>query len=94
MDGINKFGPVWSPPTRFVPIGHEFVRYGRRLLCVERPKDTWPPLRACKGCFFRRSEARDGVIINCKDIQCSSFDRRDRKNVWFIDQGEDVGKAT
>lgn len=69
-------------PTRFVRLGGEFTRYGVTLVCVRR--DTClHHTDACKGCFF--SKARNGRnIMNCNDIQCSSFDRMDGLNVWFV----------
>jgi len=87
MDGKNSLAPVWVPPSRFVPVGQTVRRYGHNLLCSERPPDLWPPRRACRGCFFRNSFASENVVINCKDVQCSAFDRPDGKNVWFIDLG-------
>lgn len=68
-------------PTRFVRLGGEFTRYGVTLVCVRRD-DGLHHTDACKGCFF--SKARNGGnIMNCNDIQCSSFDRMDGINVWF-----------
>lgn len=73
-------------PTRYVPLGGEFDRYGVRLLCIRRPKGLLPTA-ACKGCWFRRSRI-GGVVINCNDIQCSKFDRMDGVNVWFVKKEE------
>ena len=87
MDGKN-FGAVWVPPSRFIHVGQRFQRYGHNLICLERPADLWPPRRACRGCFFKNSFASENVIMNCKDVQCSAFDRADGKNVWFVDCGE------
>ena len=73
-------------PTRFIRIGETFERYGITLECVAMPMDTCPAA-ACRGCFFRRSRIGD-TVINCNDIQCSSWDRMDKKNVWFVPKGE------
>ena len=89
MDGKNTGSPALPFMTRFVPVGCSLVRYGRKLACVERPADLWPAADACGGCFFRRSRTENGTVITCSDIQCSSFDRMDGKNVWFV-EGEDV----
>ncbi len=76
------FNGLSGLPTRYVPLGGEFVRYGETLVCVRRPGGLLPTA-ACKGCWFRRSRIGD-VVINCNDIQCSSFDRMDGLNVWFV----------
>lgn len=94
MDGIGS-GKSGFPLTRDIPLGEELVRYGTTLVCVPRPKGLWPPCNACKGCFFRRRSAYGGVIMTCNDIRCSSFDRMDGKNVWFVEKrnlidGKDV----
>lgn len=69
-------------PTRFVRLGGEFTRYGVTLVCSRRPAGLHHT-DACKGCFFSR--ARNGeYIMNCNDIQCSSWDRMDGHNVWFV----------
>lgn len=77
-------------PTRYVSLGDEFVRYGVRLLCVARPCDLLPTA-SCKGCWFNRSRSVNGNPINCNDIQCSSWDRMDGRNVWFVDKEELYG---
>ena len=69
-------------PTRYVHIGQEMTRYGVCLVCVERPKGLIPTA-ACKGCFFKKARS-GGVVVNCNDIQCSSWDRMDGRNVWFV----------
>ena len=75
-------------PTRYIPVGEEFTRYGIRLRCVPRPRNL-TPADACKGCWFskgRRSVPGEGYIMtNCNDIQCSCFDRMDGNFVWFQD---------
>lgn len=75
-DGAHKL------PTRFIPLGDGLLRYGRVLECVRRPKDlNWR--EACRGCWLSRG-IRDGVPVNCEDIQCSKWDRRDGEDVWFV----------
>lgn len=76
-----------SLPTRYVRLGEEFERYGVTLVCVRRRVNI-APADACRGCWFRRAR-RPGseVVINCNDIQCSSWDRMDGLNVWFVEKG-------
>lgn len=68
-------------PTRYLRVGETFERYGVTLECFAMPPVTHPS-EACAGCFFRRSRI-NGCVVNCNDIQCSSFDRMDGRNVWF-----------
>lgn len=78
-------------PTRYVPIGGEFTRYGIKLLCIRRPR-VESVSAACKGCWFskgRKTIGGETVMLNCNDIQCSRWDRMDRKDVWFVSAGED-----
>lgn len=90
MDGINdSSGGGRRLPTRYVPIGGELTRYGVRLMCKRRPR-VESPSAACKGCWFSRGrKVIDGetVMLNCNDIACSSWDRMDGKNVWFVEKG-------
>ena len=72
-------------PTRFVGVGEEMMRYSRKMLCVRRPHGLIPS-EACSGCWFRNHLRIGKVITNCSDIQCSSFDRPDGENVWFIEK--------
>lgn len=75
-------------PTRYVRLGDEFERYRTTLVCVRRPDDLHPA-DACKGCWFARGRKRivgETVLVNCNDIQCSSWDRMDGRNVWFIEK--------
>lgn len=86
MDG--NFSSPGGLPTRYVPIGDEFTRYGVRLVCVRRPRVA-SVSAACKGCWFSRGRKvinGETVMLNCNDIQCSSWDRMDGKNVWFVDR--------
>ena len=78
--GIYKHSKL---PTRFVRVGEVLHRYGKDLICEIRPGSMLMlPCEACEGCWFKNS--RDGSsVINCNDLQCSSFDRVEGKNVWF-----------
>ena len=72
-------------PTRYVRIGCEMHRYGRVLKCVLRPSGLTPS-DACSGCWFSKGrKGGNSTLVNCNDIQCSSFDRMDGKNVWFVE---------
>lgn len=66
-------------PTRFVAVGDMVMVAGHSMRCVRRPSDVWPPSEACKGCSLSR------LYLGCGDLQCSLFDRRDKKNVWFVE---------
>ena len=90
MEDSFNFNGSAGLPTRYVSLGDEFERYGVRLVCVRRPSGLLPTA-ACKGCWFRRSRIGD-VVINCNDIQCSSFDRMDGRNVWFV-RKEELGRG-
>lgn len=70
-------------PTRFVPLGETFVRYGVELRCVLRDP-IGCPRDACRGCWFSKARKADGRNVNCADIQCSSWDRMDGRNVWYV----------
>lgn len=73
-------------PTRYIPIGQVFTRYGIPLRCVARPSGL-APADACRGCWFSKGRRPIGngeyTMTNCNDIQCSCFDRMDRRFVWF-----------
>lgn len=71
-----------TPITKYVPVGDVLVRYGRSLRCVARPHRglACVPGDACNGCFFSLAGRY------CDDIQCSSWDRRDGRNVWFQEE--------
>lgn len=86
MDGNYNFDGL---PTRYVPVGGEFTRYGVRLVCVRRPRVECIS-GACRGCWFSRGRKvinGETVMLNCNDIQCSSWDRMDGRNVWFVEKG-------
>lgn len=67
-------------PSRFVSVGEEFVHEGHRYVCRERPRCH--PSEACSGCDIAR------LYRGCGSLQCSAFDRRDGKDVWFSDVDE------
>lgn len=84
MDGNYKFDCL---PTRYVPLGGVFTRYGVRLWCVRRP-GVESVSGACRGCWFSRGrKVINGcsVMVNCNDIACSRWDRMDGNNVWFVE---------
>ena len=65
-----------SLPTRFVGIGEEIVIRGRRYRCILREDVHW--VDCCRGCALRG--------VDCPPfLQCSVFDRRDGKDVWFVE---------
>lgn len=85
MDGNNGFDGL---PTRYVPLGSEFTRYGVRLVCVRRPRVECIS-GSCRGCWFSHGRKKingETVMLNCNDIQCSSWDRMDGLNVWFVEK--------
>ena len=65
-------------PTRFVPVGGEVSVGGIRYKCVARTDESCPAA-ACWGCDISRKGRW------CQDLQCGSFDRRDKRNVWFVE---------
>ena len=72
-------------PKRFIPIGGEVERYGNTFVCVEAPPvETLQPYEACRGCWFARTRRDDGLAASCAALQCSKFDRKDGRNVWFV----------
>ena len=86
MDGNFSFDGL---PTRYVPLGEVFTRYGVRLVCIRRPRVECVS-GACRGCLFSRGRKLingETDMLNCNDIQCSSWDRMDGRNVWFIEEG-------
>lgn len=62
-------------PSRFVEIGRVVAINGKRYRCVEASRDILTD--PCVGCDLRN--------INCTSRipQCSPFDRRDHRRVWF-----------
>jgi len=81
---VSKDNPNDRLPRRFIPIGGEVERYGQTFVCVEAPPvEELLPCEACRGCWFARTH-RDNRISNCSALQCSKFDRKDGRNVWFV----------
>ncbi len=68
-EGAQRF------PTRFVPVGGITSIFGRMYRCV--PCDPDILTDPCRGCDLREQNCTSRVP------QCSPFDRRDRKRVWF-----------
>lgn len=65
-------------PRVYVPVGETVVAGGNVLRCELRPRGLhWS--EACRGCSLRTRDR------GCYDLQCSSFDREDGVNVWFVD---------
>lgn len=68
-------------PRVFVPVGGTtVVGRGVVLRCVARPRGLhWT--ECCRDCWLRTRDR------GCYDLQCSSFDREDKVNVWFVKEG-------
>ena len=66
-----------TPPKTFIKVNETIHLNGEKYQAILRPKD-YLPADVCKGYDLRE----DGQ--NCKIMQCSSFDRRDNKSVWFV----------
>lgn len=79
--GIVRGGKL---PQRFIPVGGELERCGRVFVCVERHSVALPK-DACFGCWFAKTH-RDKLISNCSALQCSRFDRKDGRDVWFVEK--------
>ena len=72
-------------PSRFIPVGKTVVRYGQKFKCILRPPiEMLHHTEACRGCWFAKTHRDNGLVSNCNAIQCSSWDRKDGKNVWFV----------
>ena len=72
-----------------MPVGGTLKRYGVNLVCIPRPQaGDLLPSEACRGCWLSKARRMGTKIMNCMDIQCSAFDRMDRRNVWFVREGE------
>lgn len=63
-------------PSRYVGIGEEVIIRGKRYRCIEADSVT-VACDACAGCDVRRE------YLNCNDLMCSPFDRKDKKFVWY-----------
>lgn len=79
-DKEDKNHRSMSLPTKFIPLGTEFVYSGMMLRCV--PRGRCLPRTVCDGCALR------GCF--CDRIQCSKFDREDATSVWFVDISGEV----
>lgn len=62
-------------PVKFVPIGSVCAYKGRMYRCVEARRDILTD--PCLGCDI------GGENCTSKAPQCSPFDRKDRRRVWF-----------
>ena len=63
-------------PSIFVPVGRRIEVGSHTYRCVEADRSVLP-CDACRGCSFARNRR------NCNKMQCSSFDRKDGRFVWF-----------
>lgn len=69
-------GKKYALPTRFVAVGEEVVVSGKRFVCRVAARVSVPS-DACSGCSLSK------LYLGCGDLQCSPFDRKDGKFVWF-----------
>lgn len=67
-------------PSVYVPVGGIYEYGGFRYRCVVRPGVV--PRDCCVGCAF----SAPGVACPSA-LQCSKFDRRDGRFVWFVLEG-------
>ena len=63
-------------PWHFMALGQTVTVYGEKYKAVLRTEDRWKN-GACCGCDLANGK-------DCKSLQCSMFDRKDGKNVWFV----------
>lgn len=63
-------------PSIFIPVGGYYTYAGVRYRCVVRPRVV--PRDCCRGCAFERCSCPAA-------LQCSRFDRRDHRFVWFVE---------
>lgn len=64
-------------PRVYVPVGETTVTPVGVLRCEARPRGLhWT--ECCRDCALRTKDR------GCYDLQCSSFDREDGVNVWFV----------
>lgn len=64
-------------PRRDVRIGESFLSKGVSYTCIPRPRFI-AASEACSGCAFLK--------LPCPAAKCSSFDRSDGNNVWFVEE--------
>lgn len=70
----GKIDKASGLPQRFVAIGETVYVKGRAYRCIARDEVHWTD--CCQGCAF--------VGTDCPPfLQCSRYDRKDKKNVWF-----------
>lgn len=62
-------------PTKFVPVGQITSIFGRHFRCVEADRGLLTD--PCRGCDLK------DMACSSKVPQCSPFDRRDHKRVWY-----------
>ena len=62
-------------PTKFVMVGQVTNIFGRLFRCVEADRDLLTD--PCRGCDLR------DLACSSKVPQCSPFDRRDHRRVWY-----------
>lgn len=80
----RKTSDAPSLPSRFVELGGVVLHEGHWYRCIES-KATHPS-EACCGCDIAR------LYRGCGSLQCSKFDRRDGRNVWYIETAEPVSE--
>lgn len=81
ISAVNNDAPRSRIPRTDIPVGREFEMDGVRLVVCRRGV-VYEPKDACMGCWFK-TEGR-----SCYGLRCSSFDRADRVNVWFVNAVE------
>lgn len=72
----NSDAPKSRMPRKDVALGEMVVKNGISYRCVLRPEIS-TPADACLGCGMKDRP--------CSGIRCSSFDRSDGLNVWFLE---------
>lgn len=72
----NSDAPKSRMPRTDIEVGGYVNKGGRRYVCIERG-EVISPADACMGCALRDRP--------CSGLRCSSFDRRDGRNVWFAE---------
>ena len=78
---MNELSPQQKSVLRkvTVDVGSVLDINGVLLKCVERPSvHSMHVSEACSGCYFSKENK------TCPPSQCSSFGRKDGRNVWFV----------
>ena len=79
--GNPKYGSL-TLPTKFIPLGGVLDRCGEKFVAVPRPHiSSLAVADACKGCYFAKCPSS---LSNCNTLQCSVWDRADKRDVWFV----------